>query len=110
MIDPLFQRVLVKECQRKGMPVIFDEVFTGFWHLGAESTAEILGCMPDIACYAKLLTSGVVPLAATLATKSVFKVFEGKSKLFSLLHGHSYSRYAIGCVVAVKSMQWFKYP
>lgn len=110
MIDPLFQRVLVKECQRRGMPVIFDEVFTGFWRLGAESAAEILGCMPDIACYAKLLTGGVVPLAATLATKSVFKAFEGKSKLFALLHGHSYSGYAVGCAAAVKAMQWFKDP
>lgn len=110
MIDPLFQRVLVKECQTRGMPVIFDEVFTGFWRLGAESAAELLGCMPDIACYAKLLTGGVVPLAATLATNSVFEAFEGKSKLFALLHGHSYSGYAVGCAAAVKAMQWFKDP
>ena len=36
MVDPLFQRVLVKECKRQKIPVIFDEVFTGFWRLGCE--------------------------------------------------------------------------
>lgn len=36
MVDPLFQRVLVEECQRRKIPVIFDEVFTGFWRLGVE--------------------------------------------------------------------------
>lgn len=36
MVDPLFQRLLVKECQNRKIPVIFDEVFTGFWRLGVE--------------------------------------------------------------------------
>jgi adenosylmethionine-8-amino-7-oxononanoate aminotransferase len=36
MIDPLFQRVLVKECKNRKIPVIFDEVFTGFWRLGTQ--------------------------------------------------------------------------
>lgn len=36
MIDPLFQRVLVNECRSRNIPVIFDEVFTGFWRLGVE--------------------------------------------------------------------------
>ena len=36
MVDPLFQRVLVNECRNRKIPVIFDEVFTGFWRLGVE--------------------------------------------------------------------------
>lgn len=36
MVDPLFQRILVRECQKQRIPVIFDEVFTGFWRLGVE--------------------------------------------------------------------------
>lgn len=36
MVDPLFQRVLVNECRRQNIPIIFDEVFTGFWRLGVE--------------------------------------------------------------------------
>ncbi|CAN6458913.1 unnamed protein product [Victoria cruziana] len=108
MIDPLFQRVLVNECRKRGIPVIYDEVFTGFWRLGVESAAELLGCSPDIACYAKLMTGGVIPLAATLATEAVYNAFTGDSKLMALLHGHSYSAHALGCTAAVKAIQWFK--
>ncbi|WCJ42382.1 adenosylmethionine-8-amino-7-oxononanoate transaminase [Euphorbia peplus] len=110
MIDPLFQRALVNECRSRNIPVIFDEVFTGFWRLGAESAAELLGCVPDIACYAKLMTGGVIPLAATLASAEVFDSFIGDSKLKALLHGHSYSAHAMGCTAAAKSIKWFKDP
>ena len=46
-----------------------------------QSAAELLGCVPDIACYAKLLTGGVVPLAVTLASESIFEAFSGDSKV-----------------------------
>ncbi|KAM0899594.1 hypothetical protein ACQ4PT_021195 [Festuca glaucescens] len=110
MIDPLFQRVLVQECRNRKIPVIFDEVFTGFWRLGVESASELLGCLPDIACYAKLMTGGIVPLAATVTTEAVFEAFESNSKLTALLHGHSYTAHAMGCSAAVKAIQWFRDP
>ncbi|AQK40716.1 Bifunctional dethiobiotin synthetase/78-diamino-pelargonic acid aminotransferase mitochondrial [Zea mays] len=121
MIDPLFQRVLVSECRSRKIPVIFDEVFTGFWRLGVESASELLGCLPDIACYAKLMTGGIIPLAATLATEEVFESFESDSKLSTasifylvqltaLLHGHSYTAHAMGCTAALKAMQWYRGP
>lgn len=110
MIDPLFQRMLVSECRKRKIPVIFDEVFSGFWRLGRESAAELLGCLPDIACYGKLMTGGIIPLAATLVTETVFNAFRGDSKLIALLHGHSYSAHAMGCAAAAKSIQWFKDP
>ncbi|EOY31725.1 Adenosylmethionine-8-amino-7-oxononanoate transaminases [Theobroma cacao] len=110
MVDPLFQRMLVNECRRCRIPVIFDEVFTGFWRLGVEAAAELLGCVPDIACFAKLMTGGIIPLAATLATAAVFDSFTGDSKLKALLHGHSYSAHAMGCTAAAKSIIWFKDP
>ncbi|KAL6189075.1 hypothetical protein ACLB2K_040465 [Fragaria x ananassa] len=108
MVDPLFQRILVNECRNKNIPVIFDEVFTGFWRLGTESAAKLLCCLPDIACFGKLMTGGTVPLSATLATDAVFDSFIGDSKLKALLHGHSYSAHAIGCTAAAKSIRWFK--
>nr|CAB3482573.1 unnamed protein product [Digitaria exilis] len=120
MIDPLFQRILVSECRSRKIPVIFDEVFTGFWRLGVESASELLGCLPDIACYAKLMTGGIVPLAATLATEEVFESFRSDSKvstdffylfqLTALLHGHSYTAHAMGCAAALKAIQWYQDP
>ncbi|MED6191570.1 Bifunctional dethiobiotin synthetase/7,8-diamino-pelargonic acid aminotransferase, mitochondrial [Stylosanthes scabra] len=110
MVDPLFQRVLVNEFRSRKIPVIFDEIFTGFWRLGVETTVELIHCVPDIACFGKLMTGGIIPLAATLATNAVFDSFIGDSKLKALLHGHSYSAHALGCMAAVKSIQWFKDP
>ncbi|KAL8223013.1 hypothetical protein R6Q57_020412 [Mikania cordata] len=108
MVDPLFQRILVKECKNRKIPVIFDEVFTGYWRLGVESAAQLIFCQPDIACFAKLMTGGMIPLAATLATNDVFESFVGDSKLNALLHGHSYSAHAVGCAAACNSVKWFK--
>ncbi|KAF5456290.1 hypothetical protein F2P56_025788 [Juglans regia] len=110
MVDPLFQRVLANECRLKRIPVIFDEVFTGFWRLGKETAAELLCCAPDIACFGKLMTGGVIPFATTLATNAVFTSFLADSKLMALLHGHSYSGHAMGCTAAAKSIKWFKDP
>ncbi|KAL2504959.1 Bifunctional dethiobiotin synthetase/7 [Abeliophyllum distichum] len=108
MVDPLFQRILVRECQSRKIPVIFDEVFIGFRHLQTAPSAELLCCQPDISCFAKLITGGIIPLTTTLASDAVFKAFVGDSKLKALLHGHSYSAHAMGCMAAVKSIKWFK--
>lgn len=110
MIDPLYQRMLVRECRRRGIPTIFDEVLSGCWRFGVESAVDLLGCSPDIACYSKLLSGGLVPLAATLATQAVFEAFRGISKLDALLHGHSYTAHAVGCASAVVSLQYFSDP
>eukprot|EP00752_Nemacystus_decipiens_P005181 g4701.t1 len=100
-VDPLFQRVLVQECRARGMPVIYDEVFCGLWRLGVESTRELLGEDPDVSCYAKLLTGGLVPMAATVASERVFDAFSG-AKADCLLHGHSYTAHPVGCAAAVE--------
>jgi dethiobiotin synthetase/adenosylmethionine--8-amino-7-oxononanoate aminotransferase len=100
-VDPLFQRVLIDAARARGLPVVFDEVFAGLWRLGLRSAAPLLGgANPDVAVYGKVLTGGLVPLAVTLASEDVFRAFEGTSKAEALLHGHSYSAYAVGCEVA----------
>ncbi|KAK9837714.1 hypothetical protein WJX74_003664 [Apatococcus lobatus] len=108
--DPAFQRSMVCVCRKKGIPVIFDEVFSGLWRLGTASAAERLGVRPDIACFAKLLTGGMIPLAVTLATAPVFAAFQNDSKLLALLHGHSYSAHATGCAAAVAAMRIYSDP
>ncbi|CAG8471135.1 13642_t:CDS:10 [Dentiscutata erythropus] len=129
-VDPLFQKLLVEFVREwdgwienwgdnmknekndnndwKGLPIIYDEVFTGFWRLGQLSGAKALGVTPDIASYAKLLTGGLIPLAVTLTSSSIFSTFLGKSKLNSLLHGHSYTAHPIGCMVANTSLEEYE--
>ena len=86
-------------CKARAIPVIADEVFTGLWRLGHPSAMSLLHSQPDIACYAKLLTGGTVPLSATLASAAVFEAFRGDTAAQALLHGHSYTAHPIGCQV-----------
>lgn len=124
--DPLFQRTLIEVVRRSetlfsrvehhssvrggnendwsGLPVIFDEVFTGLYRLGRFSAASFLGIDPDISVHAKLLTGGLLPLAVTLASESIFDSFDGVDKSDALLHGHSYTAHPVGCQVALESV------
>lgn len=99
-----------------GLPVIADEVFTGLYRLGRPSSSSFLSSdptsnqlenetAPDISVHAKLLTGGLVPLAITTASDSIFRTFLSERKQDALLHGHSYTAHAIGCTVADKSLR-----
>lgn len=88
-----------------GLPVIFDEVFTGLYRLGRRTSSSFLGVDPDVSVHAKLLTGGLVPLCATLASESVFEAFGSPDKTDALLHGHSYTAHAVGCQVALESVR-----
>mmetsp|Transcript_19255 Transcript_19255/g.46502 ORF Transcript_19255/g.46502 Transcript_19255/m.46502 type:complete len:860 (+) Transcript_19255:74-2653(+) len=104
MIDPLFQLAMATVARERRIPVVMDEVFAGLWRLGRLSGCSFSGVVPDIACYAKLLTGGTLPLAATLATEQVFQAFRGPSKTDALLHGHSYTAHPIGCQAGVAAL------
>ncbi|KAJ5722234.1 Pyridoxal phosphate-dependent transferase major region subdomain 2 [Penicillium malachiteum] len=121
--DPLFQRCLTDVVREhpelfssnappakespswSGLPVVFDEVFTGLYRLGRPTSASFLGVHPDIAVNAKLLTGGLIPLCTTAASKEIFDTFSSPEKSDALLHGHSYTAHAMGCTVAVDSLR-----
>lgn len=101
---PSHQIALVAAARDRGIPIVADEVFSGLWRLGAVSGCSLLGVRPDVAAYAKLLTGGALPLAATLASDRVFSAFSGGGKAGALLHGHSYSAHAAGAAAAVAAL------
>jgi dethiobiotin synthetase/adenosylmethionine--8-amino-7-oxononanoate aminotransferase len=99
-----------------GIPIIADEVFTGLYRLGRPSSSSFLSADPasgtldvdiaaDISVHAKLLTGGLLPLAITTASESIFNAFLSDKKQDALLHGHSYTAHAVGCAVANKSLE-----
>ncbi|PLB49370.1 putative bifunctional diaminopelargonate synthase [Aspergillus steynii IBT 23096] len=121
--DPLFQRCLADVVRDhpdlfasttraaqtatswSGLPIILDEVFTGLYRLGRKSSASFLNIDADIAVNAKLLTGGLIPLCTTMASREIFQAFSSPEKSDALLHGHSYTAHAVGCQVAVDSLQ-----
>lgn len=89
--------------------MIADEVFAGLYRLGtAAPSPSLLHVHPDISVHAKLLTGGLLPLAATCASESVFESCLSDEKADALLHGHSYTAHAIGCAVANESLRQFQ--
>jgi dethiobiotin synthetase/adenosylmethionine--8-amino-7-oxononanoate aminotransferase len=80
-------------------------VFSGLNRFGYLSAASVLGHSPDIAVYAKILTGGLLPLSATLASNSIFASFLSDQKVDALLHGHSYTANPVGCAVALKGIE-----
>lgn len=127
-VDPLYQRVLIDLVRTNrelfpdvapaaplsddtvgepwtGLPIVFDEVFVGLRRIGPLSTTAFLKTNPDISCNAKILTGGLVPMAVTLASSSIFDAFLGPEKVEALLHGHSYTAHPIGCTVANEALR-----
>ncbi len=88
-----------------GLPIIADEVFTGLYRLGHKTSSGLIHLYPDISVHAKLLTGGLLPLSATLASESIFEVFLADGKEDALLHGHSYTANPVGCSVANTSLK-----
>jgi adenosylmethionine---8-amino-7-oxononanoate aminotransferase len=85
--------------RRHGIPLIFDEVFTGYGRTGPMWAGAHAGVEPDILCVAKGFTAGMLPMAATLTTHEVFAAFLGDSSR-AFLHGHTFCGNPLGARLA----------
>jgi adenosylmethionine-8-amino-7-oxononanoate aminotransferase len=65
---------------------------------------EQAGVSPDLICLSKGLTAGMLPLAATLATRALFECFQGERVDRAFLHGHSFMANPLACAVANASL------
>src|SRR5687767_9956838 len=72
---PGYLRAVRDLCDRHGVLLILDEVATGFGRTGTMFACEQERVTPDLMCLAKGLTGGYLPLAATLATESIYEAF-----------------------------------
>ena len=62
---------------------------------------------PDIICLAKSLTGGFIPLAATVFSEEIHKVFVDTNFNKTFLHGHSFSANPVACAAALCSLNLF---
>lgn len=98
----------VREATRaRGLPLIADEIFTGFGRTGKMFACEHAGVAPDLLCLSKGLTGGYLPLAATLATEEIYAAFLSAERGRAFFHGHSYTANALACAVARASLALF---
>ena len=94
--------------RRHGTLMICDEVATGFGRTGRLFAVEHEGIAPDLLCLGKGITGGYLPLAATLASESVFEAFLAPYERFAaFFHGHTYTGNPLACAVAIANLDVF---
>lgn len=96
-------------CDAREVLLIFDEVLTGFGRTGRLFACKHENVLPDFLCLAKGLSGGYLPLAATLATESIYEEFLGEyDELKTFFYGHSYCGNPLGCAAALASLEIFE--
>jgi len=96
-------------CDTHGILLIFDEVITGFGRLGSSFACEHFGVIPDIMTTAKGLTSGTVPMGATVARAPIYDAFmNGPDNAIELFHGYTYSAHPLACAAALATLDVYQ--
>ncbi len=75
-----FFQQLDRICKQAKVPLIFDEVQTGFGWLGEMSAAQLYGVNPELATFSKALTAGHGPLALLLSDRKFDNLVYGTSE------------------------------
>jgi len=91
-------------CDLHGAYLIFDEVITGFGRLGTWFGAHRYGVTPDLATFAKAVTSGYQPLGGVFVGPGPTAALESNPDFF-LRHGFTYSGHATACAAALKNLE-----
>ena len=99
---PLIRRI----CDKYGVLLIADEVVTGFGRSGSMFGSRGWGVKPDIMCLAKGISSGYIPLGATLLNARIEDAFT-KNHDFSgaIMHGYTYAGHPIACAAGIASLK-----
>ncbi len=78
-----------ERCRRAGALLVCDEVQTGIGRTGRFLALEHWNLEPDIVCLAKALSGGMVPIGATLVSRSVMdRVFDSMER--GVRHGSTF--------------------
>jgi len=107
MHHPAYLRRVRELCDVHGIFLIADEIAVGFGRTGTMFAFEQAGVQPDLMCLSKGLTGGFLPLAAVLATESIYEGFLDDSRERAFLHSHSYTGNPLACAAALASLDIF---
>jgi len=93
-------------CKKHDVLYVSDEVVTAFGRLGHWFASEsVFGIQPDIITCAKGLSSGYLPLGATIYSDEIHDVIseQGKERYFA--NGYTYSGHPVCCAAALKNIE-----
>jgi adenosylmethionine-8-amino-7-oxononanoate aminotransferase len=104
---PGYHRRTQDVCRRYGVLYVSDEVVTAFGRLGHMFASEpMFDLSPDVIVSAKGLTSGYIPLSASIFSDQIYEVIsrpEPGRDWFN--HGFTYSGHPVCCAAALKNIE-----
>ena len=98
---PGYLAALRELCRRHEILFVADEVITGFGRLGAWFASELWSLDPDLMTLAKGITSGYVPLGATLVSDEIAETLAGGGYL---AHGFTYTGHPVACAAGLANL------
>ncbi|MEB3293391.1 MAG: adenosylmethionine--8-amino-7-oxononanoate transaminase [Synechococcales bacterium] len=101
---PQFLQTLAQHLKTAQIPLILDEVMTGFGRTGDWFACTKAQIQPDVVCLSKGLTGGFLPFAATVCTEAIYEGFFSEDPFKTLYHGHSYAGNPLGCAAALAAI------
>ena len=93
-------------CDRHGVLLILDEVVSGFGRTGKFFGHHHWGVKPDIITFVKGLSSGYLPLAATVVQENIFEAFYGEpGTLKHFRQINTYGGHPVSSAVGLKNIE-----
>ena len=109
MYPPVYLKKLQSTCESLGIHMIFDEIAVAFGRTGSLFVCGQHDLKPDFLCLSKGITSGYLPLSATLTTDEIYSAFYGEHEdLKMFIHSHSYSANPLACAVANETLSMYR--
>ena len=100
-----FQRVR-EICDKYDVLLVSDEVICGFGRIGNWFASITYEFQPDIITCAKAITSGYLPLAATIVSDRIYEPFSKGTTTFP--HGYTFAGHPAACAVALENLDIFE--
>ena len=102
--SPDYLRAVRRLCHEHSVPLIADEIATGFGRSG-----ELFGCdhaaiAPDIMCVGKALTGGYLTMAAVLCTREIAQGVNAAESA-ALMHGPTFMANPLAAAVSLASIK-----
>ena len=95
-------------CTKHDIPLIFDEVITGFGRLGAPFAAERFGVRPDMITMAKGMTNAAVPMGGVAVCREIHDaLMEHADAPIELFHGYTYSGHPLACAAGLATLDTY---
>ena len=102
-------KAMQNACNALDILFVVDEVITGFGRTGPMFACDAEGVEPDLMTMAKGLTSGYVPMGATMVSEKVYAgIADGAPTGAAIGHGATYSAHPVGAAVALEVLRLYE--